>query len=97
MNTVALLVEKRGGRSVKPYEPPGLWETGISDEQLIHDFDELMTKVIGPCANAYVSAFGELPKSEWFISMFIHLLINAIGCTGPDGGMEPAARLTPAF
>jgi len=22
-----LLVEKRGGRSVKPYEPPGLWET----------------------------------------------------------------------
>ena len=77
--------------------PPGLWETGISDEQLIHDFDELMTKVIGPCANAYVSAFGELPKSEWFISMFIHLLLNAIGCTGPDGGMEPAARLTPAL
>lgn len=74
---------------------PNLWETELSDEELVNQFELLLTHVIGRCTSAFMNAFDTPPSSEWLASVMIHLFLNSIGCTGPDMGFEPAARLTP--
>ena len=75
--------------------PPNLWDTGVQDERVIRDFELLMTEVLGRWTAAYMEKFDSPPKSEWLVSVAIHLLLNSIGCTGPDNGFEPGVRLTP--
>jgi hypothetical protein len=69
------------------------WED-IPNEIKVKQLEGLFSGVVGRCTEAFVSVLGKQPNSPWVVSVFMHLVLNSLGYSGPNSGIEPMIRFT---
>lgn len=69
------------------------WED-ILDVEKMDQLTCLFGGGVGRCTEAIVDVLEHQPESPWVVSVLLHLILNSLGYSGPDSGMEPVIRLT---